>query len=52
MSETDERIVAELRRQSRFLELMEKRQRDIHGELKIVGRLILVAVSVLALASL
>lgn len=49
MSELEEEILKELRRQSSLLEGLEQRQDEINGHLKVIGTLIVVAASALAL---
>ena len=52
MSELEEEILKELRRQSSLLEGIEKSQSETNDHLKIIGTLIVVAASVLVLFQL
>ena len=49
MAEPQEEILKEIRRQSSLLEAIEKHQRETNGHLKVIGTLVVIAGSVLAL---
>ena len=49
MAEPQEEILKEIRRQPSLLEAIEKHQRETNGHLKVIGTLVVIAGSVLAL---